>query len=344
MSKLWKCCDAIGEAAVRAGCRFFAGYPITPQSPILEYLSWRLPEVGGVFIQAESELAAINIVLGSAASGVRAMTASSSPGISLMQEGISYMAGCELPAVVVNMNRGGPGLGGIQPNQGDYFQATKGGGHGDYRTPTLAPSTVQEAVDFLFLAFDLADKYRNPVVLLGDSFLAGIMESVEIPEEWAPPFQEKPWALTGCQGRNPQLIKSLYLGPGELTQHNWNLKKKYQVIEEKETRWEEFMLDDARLVVVAFGTAARIVKTAIKWAREKGLKVGLLRPITLYPFPFKILGDLASTGARFLVAELNAGQMLEDVERAVKQEVAFLGSPAAVFYPEEALKKIEEIY
>ncbi len=329
---------------MRAGCRFFAGYPITPQSPILEYLSWRMPEVGGVFIQAESELAAINIVLGAAASGMRAMTASSSPGISLMQEGISYMAGCELPAVIVNMNRGGPGLGGIQPNQGDYFQATKGGGHGDYRTPVLAPSTTQEAVDFLFLAFDIADRYRNPVVMLGDSFLAGIMESVAMPEEWAPPFQDKPWALTGCEGREPRLIKSLYLGPGELTQHNWKLREKYREMEEREVRWEEFMIDGAKLVVVAFGTAARIAKTAIKWARDKGLKVGLLRPITLYPFPLGVLAELESAGAHFLVAELNTGQMLEDVERAVRQKVDFIGRPGAVFYPEEILEKIEEVY
>ncbi len=343
MSELWKCCDAIAEAAVRAGCRFFAGYPITPQSPIMEYLSWRMSEVGGVFIQAESELAAINIVLGAAVSGVRAMTASSSPGISLMQEGISYMAGCELPAVIVNMNRGGPGLAGIQPNQGDYFQATKGGGHGDYRTLVLAPSSTQEAADFVYLAFDLADKYRNPVVVLGDAFLAGIMEGVEMPQEWAPPFQEKPWALTGCQDRDPQLIKSLYLGPGELTEHDWKLWRKYKEMEEKEVRWEEFMLDGAELVVVAYGTAARISKTAIKWARGKGLKVGLLRPITLYPFPEKPLRRVAERGARFLTVELNTGQMVEDVERIVRQEAEFMGRPAAVFFPEEILEKIEEI-
>jgi 2-oxoglutarate ferredoxin oxidoreductase subunit alpha len=344
MGELWKCCDAIAEAAVRAGCRFFSGYPITPQSPILEYLSWRLPEVGGVFIQAESELAAINIVLGAAASGVRAMTASSSPGVSLMQEGISYMAGCELPAVIVNMNRGGPGLGGIQPNQGDYFQSTKGGGHGDYRTPVLAPSSVQESVDFLFTAFDIADRYRNPVVVLGDAFLAGIMESVEMPDEWVPPFHDKPWALTGCQGRDPQLIKSLYLGPGELTEHDWKLRGKYEEIERQEVRWEEFMLEDAQLVVVAYGTAGRIAKTAVKWARDKGLNVGLVRPITLYPFPQVPLEMLYEAGARFLVAELNTGQMLEDVARVVKGETEFIGRPSDVFFPEEILEKIESIY
>jgi len=342
--ELWRCCEAVAEAAVRAGCRLFAGYPITPQSPIMEYLSWRLPEVGGVFIQAESEIASINIVMGAAISGVRAMTASSSPGISLMQEGISYMAGCELPAVIVNMNRGGPGLGGIQPNQGDYFQASRGGGHGDYRTLVLAPSTVQEAVDLTFLAFDLADKYRNPVVILGDALLAGMMEGIEMPDEWASPFSDKPWILTGCEGREPRLIKSLYLGPGELTHHDWELKKKYQEMEKNETRWEENLIDDAQLIVVAYGTAARIAKTSVSWARNEGLKVGLLRPITLYPFPNKALRMLAKNDKRFLVVEMNTGQMVEDVERATQRDVEFVGSPSAPFFPEEIFEKIKKIY
>ncbi len=340
--QLWKGCDAVAEAAIRAGCRFFAGYPITPQSQILEYMSWRMQEVGGVFIQSESELAAINMVMGAAIAGFRSMTASSSPGISLMQEGISYMAGMELPAVIVNVNRGGPGLGGIQPNQGDYFQATRGGGHGDYRTLVLAPSTVQEAVKSVFDAFALADKYRNPVIILMDGIIAQMMESVEIKDEWFSPPPEKPWALTGCEGREPQLIKSLYLGPGELTKHDWKLYEKYQRMKE-EVRWEDYMIDDELdLLIVAYGTAARVAKTAIRWAREAGIKVGMFRPITLFPYPEDALKEAASVAKKILVIEMNTGQMLEDVERILRIVPDFLGKPSDVFYPEEILVKIKE--
>ncbi len=344
-SRLWKCCEAIAEAAVRAGCRFYAGYPITPQSQIPEYLSWRLPEVGGVFIQAESEVASINMLLGAAVSGIRAMTSSSSPGISLMQEGLSYLGGAELPAVVVNMNRGGPGLGGIQPSQGDYFQSVKGGGHGDYRTIVLAPSNAQEAVDMVFLAFELSHKYRNPALILGDALLSQIMEAVDMPEEWVDPFAtERPWALRGCRGRSPRLAKSLFLEMGALTEHNNALAQKYSRMEEEDTRHEEFMLDDAELVLVAYGTAARIAKTAIRWAREQGIPVGMLRPQTLFPFPKAAVSALDAEGRTMLVVEMNTGQMVEDVKALVcRVEVKSLTKPAWYFTPEEILDSIKSL-
>ncbi len=344
-SRLWKCCEAIAEAAVRAGCRFYAGYPITPQSQIPEYLSWRLPEVGGVFIQAESEVSSINMLLGAAVSGIRAMTSSSSPGISLMQEGLSYLGGAELPAVVVNMNRGGPGLGGIQPSQGDYFQSVKGGGHGDYRTIVLAPSNAQEAVDMVFLAFELSHRYRNPALILGDALLSQIMEAVDMPEEWVDPFAtERPWALRGCRGRSPKLAKSLFLEMGALTEHNLSLAEKYRRMEEKETRYEEFMIEDAELVVMAYGTAARIAKTAIRWAREKGIPVGMLRPKTLFPFPKKAVAGLDQEGRTMLVVEMNTGQMVEDVHSVVRNaNVESLTKPAWYFTPEEILEEIETL-
>ncbi len=341
--RLWKGCDAIAEAAIQAGCRFFAGYPITPQSQILEYMSWRMFEVDGVFIQSESELAAINMVMGAAIAGVRAMTASSSPGISLMQEGISYMAGMELPAVIVNVNRGGPGLGGIQPNQGDYFQSTRGGGHGDYRTLVLAPSTVQEAVDCVFRAFNLADKYRNPVLIQIDGIIAQMMESVSISSHLYQPPPEKPWALTGCQGREPQLVKSLYLGPGELTEHDWKLWRKYRDMEQ-EADWEEYMADgDLELLVVAFGTAARVSKAVVKGLRREGRRVGLFRPVTLFPYPAEPLKRLAQRAERLVVVEMNTGQMLEDVERFTRRDVAFVGKPSDVFYPEELYLELKRL-
>ncbi len=341
--RLWKGCDAIAEAAIQAGCRFFAGYPITPQSQILEYMSWRMFEVDGVFIQSESELAAINMVMGAAMAGFRAMTASSSPGISLMQEGISYMAGMELPAVIVNVNRGGPGLGGIQPNQGDYFQSTRGGGHGDYRTLVLAPHTVQEAVDCVFGAFNLADKYRNPVVIQIDGIIAQMMESVSISTHLYQYPPEKPWALTGCQGREPQLIKSLYLGPGELTKHDWKLFRKYKEME-KEVRWECYYTDgELELLIVAFGTAARVSKSAIQWLRQEGINVGLFRPVTLFPYPKDALRKVAEGAKRVLVVEMNTGQMLEDVERFLRRDVLFLGKPSDVFYPEEIYQEVKRI-
>lgn len=333
--RLWKGCDAIAEAAIQAGCRFFAGYPITPQSQILEYMSWRMPQVGGVFIQSESELAAINIVMGASIAGVRAMTASSSPGISLMQEGISYLAGMELPAVIVNVNRGGPGLGGIQPNQGDYFQAVKGGGHGDYRTFVYAPHTVQESVVVIFEAFRVADEYRNPVIVLIDGIIAQMMESVEINSAWYTPPPPKPWALTGCEGRKAQLIKSLYLGPGELTAHDWKLYNKYESMK-REVKWEEYMIDEELdILIVAFGTSARVAKSVVKAMREENIKIGLFRPLTLFPYPEEPLMKIAERAKEIVVVEMNTGQMVEDVVRIVKRDVKFLGKPSDVFYPEE---------
>jgi 2-oxoglutarate ferredoxin oxidoreductase subunit alpha len=305
--------EAIAEAAIRAGCDAYFGYPITPQTELLEYMSRRMPELGRAFVQGESEIASVNMVLGAVATGKRAMTSSSSPGISLKQEGISYLAGNELPAVIVNIMRGGPGLGNVQPSQADYFQATKGGGHGDYFPIVLAPSTVQEAIDFTILAFDLADKYRNPAMILGDGSIGQIMEPVELPEvEPHPP--EKPWALTGCKGREKHVIRSLYLLAGPLEARNLILQKKYREIEAHEQRHAEFLLDKAQIVIVAYGTAGRVAQTAITKAREQGIPVGLFRPVTLYPFPKDALSALVDQAKVILVLEMSAGQMREDVE------------------------------
>lgn len=334
--------EAVAEAAIQAGCRFYAGYPITPQNEIPEYMSWRMPDVGGTFIQAESEIAAINMVFGASACGARAMTSSSSPGISLKQEGISYLCGAELPAVIVNMQRGGPGLGNISASQADYFQAVKGGGHGDYRMIVFAPYNLQELWDMTMLSFDKADEYRTPVMVLGDGILAQMMEPlVQTPYE-KPGLPEKTWALTGCKGRQPNVIKSLYMGDGELEARNKILQDKYAKIKECEVRFEEIMTDDAELVVVAYGIAARISYAAINKLRADGKKVGLFRPKTLFPFPADKLNSLAGS-RRFMVVELNAGQMVEDVKLAVngKSEVHFYGRPGgAVITPEELYEKI----
>lgn len=306
--------EALAEAAVRAGCRYFFGYPITPQNEIPEYLSWRLPQVGGVFIQAESEVAAINMVYGAASVGARVMTSSSSPGISLKQEGISYLTGSELPCVIVNMQRGGPGLGGIQPGQSDYFQAVKGGGHGDYHLLVLAPATIQEVMDLMGKAFDLADKYRNPVMLLGDGILGQMMEVVELPEE--EPLGQlplKPWALTGAKGRPPQVIHSLYLDPEKLEQHNLRLKAKYDIMKEHETMAENYLTEDAEIILVGYGSAARIAKAAVEQARKLGIKAGLFRPITLYPFPSREIRAACAGATQVLTVELSLGQLVEDV-------------------------------
>lgn len=320
--KLLKGCEAIGEAAVKAGCRLFFGYPITPQNEIPEYMSGRLPQVGGTFVQAESEVAASNMLYGAAGAGCRVMTSSSSPGISLMMEGVSYMAGAELPVVIVNIMRGGPGLGGILPSQSDYFQAVKGGGHGDYRCLVLAPSTVQEAADLMIDAFDLADKYRNPVMMLGDGLIGQMMEPVEFKSEIAPEsLPQKPWATFGCKGRKPNIINSLYLVGEELEKHNWDLYRKYQEMG-KEVRHETYNLDgDCDVLIVAYGTVARIARTAIDALKDKGLKVGLFRPITLYPYPEKALVEAASKAKKVLVAELSCGQMVEDVRAFVGHQV-----------------------
>ncbi len=340
--------EALAEAAVRAGCRRYFGYPITPQNEIPEYLSRRMPEVGGTFLQAESEIAAINMVYGAAAVGERAMTSSSSPGISLMQEALSFMAASELPAVVVNMQRGGPGLGNIAPSQADYFQAVKGGGHGDYKLLVYAPSNVQEIVDLTVTAFEKADEYRNPVMILGDGILGQMMEPVELPDI-RPVQLDKPWALTGAKGRPGKVIRSLFMLPGEegkLEQQNYTLKAKYDRMAEREVLHEAVMTDDAELVLVAFGTAARIAKTALGLARAEGIKAGLIRPITLFPFPEKIIAQTAGRAERFLVVEMNLGQMVEDVRLAVngKAEVSFYGRPGgAVLSVEDILGAIRNV-
>jgi len=337
--------EAIAMGAIDAGCRFYFGYPITPQNEIPEYLAKHLPEAGGVFIQAESEIASINMLLGAAATGARALTSSSSPGISLKQEGISYMAASEIPGVIVNMSRSGPGLGGISPSQGDYFQATRGGGHGDYRVLVLAPDSVQENYDLTIKAFELADKYRNPAMILGDSMLGQIKEPVVLRKRKIT-IKKKDWILTGAQGRPPRLLKSLYLGEGELTEHNWKLHKKYERMK-KEVMYEALQMEDALLAVVAFGSMARIIKTSITMAREKGMRVGLIRPITLYPFPQDYLGDLALKVRHFLVMELNTGQMLEDVKLAVLKnaDVHFYGRPpGSIPSPADLFEEIRKIY
>lgn len=305
--------EALAEAAIRAGCRYFFGYPITPQNEIPQYLAKRLPEVGGVFLQAESEIAAINMVYGAAGSGARVMTSSSSPGISLKQEGITYIAGAELPCVIVNMQRGGPGLGSIQPGQADYFQAVKGGGHGDYKLLVLAPATIQEMVDLMGKAFDLADEYRNPVMILGDGILGQMMEGVEFPaEESSGTLVEKSWATSGAKGRKPNVINSLFLDPIELEKHNHHLQRKYDRMA-KEVLWENYQTDDAELVLVGYGSSARIAKAAVDQARAQGIKAGLFRPITLFPFPKEALQEACKQANHVLTVEMSMGQLVEDV-------------------------------
>jgi 2-oxoglutarate ferredoxin oxidoreductase subunit alpha len=339
--------EAIAMAAIDSGCLLYFGYPITPQNDIPEYLSKHLPPLGGEFIQAESEIASINLLLGASATGARAMTSSSSPGISLMQEGISYMAGSELPAVIINISRSGPGLGGISPSQGDYFQATRGGGHGDYRMIVLAPSTVQEMYDLTCLAFDLADKYRNPAMILGDALIGQMKEPLvrSKPKPMALPVKD--WALTGAQGRKPNRLKSLYLQDGELSEHNWKLYQKYEQMKKEEVRFEAFLVEDAQLVVAAFGSMARVSKTSVELAREEGMKVGLFRPITLFPFPGEALNNPPNQVRRFLTIELNTGQMVEDVRLSVGRDtqVYFYGRPpGSLPSPEEVLEEIKKYY
>ncbi len=326
MKILMKGNEAIGEAAVLAGCRYFFGYPITPQTELLEYLSRRLPEAGGVFLQAESEIAAINMVYGAAGAGARVMTSSSGPGLSLKQEGISFLAAAELPCVIVNVMRGGPGLGGIQPSQADYFQATRGGGHGDYRLPVLAPACVQEMVDLTVRAFTLADQYRTPVMILADGLLGQMMEPVELPAAPVNELPAKPWATTGCKGRQKNIINTLYLNPEELEAVNQRLQEKFAAITKKEARAEEYLVENADIIVVAFGIVARIAKEAVKVAHAQGIRAGLVRPVTLWPFPEKILAAAAARAKAVLTVEMNAGQMIEDVRLAVGNErVHFYG-------------------
>jgi len=338
--------EALAEGAIMAGCRCYFGYPITPQNEIPEYMSRRMPEVGGVFVQSESEVAAVNMVFGASACGKRAMTSSSSPGISLKQEGISYLAGAQLPAVIVNVQRGGPGLGNISASQADYFQATKGGGHGDYHMLVYAPSTVQEAFDLSVKSFEKADEYRTPVMILADGVLGQMMEPVRVKKRRVREF-EKPWALTGCKGRAPNVVKSLFMGEGELEARNFALKKKYDKMRRKETMFDEYMVDDARLVVSAFGTAARIARSAVRAARAEGMKVGLIRPVTLFPFPDAPFIGAAKRAKKFLVIEMNLGQMVEDVRLAVegRRKVEFYGRPGGgVPTPGELLKVMTKAY
>jgi len=335
--------DAVALGAIRAGCRFYAGYPITPQNEIPAFMAKHMPEAGGTFIQAESELAAINMVFGAAAAGVRAMTSSSSPGISLKQEGISYIAGAELPAVIINMMRAGPGLGNIWPSQADYFQAVKGGGHGDYHLIVLAPSFVQEAYELTHLAFDLADKYRNPVMLLGDGLVGQITEGVNLDIGYSAAKKDKKWALTGAKNRKPNIIRSLYMDQDVLEAHNLALQKKYRDISEKEVRFEEYMAKDADILIVSYGSMARIAKEAIGILRENGIKAGLFRPISLWPFPYQELAIASEKARRILVVEMSYGQMVEDVRLAIngKKEIEFLGRSGGGIPEEEDI--IEEV-
>ena len=329
--ELWKGNEAVAEAAIRAGCRYFFGYPITPQNEIPEYFSKHLPLHGGCFLQAESEIAAINMVYGAAGSGARVMTSSSSPGISLKQEGITYIACAELPAVIVNMMRGGPGLGNIAPSQADYYQATRGGGNGDYRTVVLAPSTIQEAADFTQEAFDIADEYRIPVVVLADGMIGQMMEAIE----WRTPkpraLPNKDWATDGTKGRRPHnVVNSLYIEAADCTLQNQKLQAKYASITEREIRFEEYMTDDAEVVFVAYGTTARIARAAVLSLRREGIRAGLFRPITLWPFPEGALNNCAARESvkAVITVEMSAGQMIDDVKIALNgiKPVYFVGS------------------
>ncbi|RKY28985.1 MAG: 3-methyl-2-oxobutanoate dehydrogenase subunit beta [Planctomycetota bacterium] len=339
--------DAMAEAAIQAGCRYYFGYPITPQNEFTAYMARRMPQVGGVFIQSESEIAAINMVMGAAAAGGRAMTSSSSPGISLKQEGISYIAGDQLPAVILNVMRGGPGLGNIAPAQGDYFQATRGGGHGDYRCIVLAPSTVQEGTELIQDAFDLADKYRNPVLILSDGRMGQMMEPVEFKPRPKAEMPPKDYILTGKKGRERRIIRSLYLKEPELEAWNKIIQEKLMKIEENEVRYETRMVEDADLVLIGYGTCARNSKEAMRTLREKGRKVGVFRPITLWPFPYTALSEVVKKARAALVVEMSAGQMVEDVYLAVKdtRPIFFYGRmggqvPSAT----EIVQKAEKIF
>jgi 2-oxoglutarate ferredoxin oxidoreductase subunit alpha len=323
---------ALAEAAVLSGCTCYFGYPITPQNELTEYMAKRMVEAGGVFIQSESEIAAINMVLGASVAGARAMTSSSGPGISLKQEGISYLVADELPAVIVNIVRGGPGMGNISPAQSDYFQSTRGGGHGDYRTIVLAPGSVQELTEVVPLAFDLADKYRNPVMILGDGMLGQMMEPVDFDNLKRPPDYEKDYILTGAKDRPARKIHSLIFDAKLQEEHNWKLFRKFQRMEQNEVRYETYLTDDAEMIVVAYGIGARVVKGAIKRLREENLKVGMIRPITLWPFPAKAIQDMAKTVRDFFVFEMSSGQMVEDVRLSLegKANVHFYGRPGGV--------------
>jgi len=345
MSKvLMKGNEAIGAAAIKAGCKYFFGYPITPQNELPEFMARELPKIGGVFLQAESEVAAINMVYGAAGAGARVMTSSSSPGIALKQEGISYIAGAELPCVIVNIVRGGPGLGGIQPAQSDYYQSTRGGGNGDYRTPVFAPATIQETVDLVVEAFDVADYYRTPVMVIGDGMIGQMMEPIEFNEPKKRELPKQDWATTGTKGeREPNIINSLFIDPQELEDHVIKLEKKYAQIKENEVKYEEYNLEDADVVVTAYGTTSRIVKNAIAKCEKEGLKVGMIRPITLWPFPDKAFEKISDKTKGVLTVEMSSGQMIDDVKIALngRKPVYFYGRTGGMVPTPDAI--VEEI-
>ena len=337
--------EAIAEAAIRAGCRHYFGYPITPQTEIAAYMAKKMPKIGGVFLQAESEIASINMVYGAAAAGVRVMTSSSSPGISLKAEGLSYIAGSDVPCLVVNVQRGGPGLGGIQPSQSDYFQATKGGGHGDYRMIVLAPASVQEMASLTIKGFNLADKYLMTSMILADGTIGQMMEPISFEDAEIETY-EKPWALTGTKGeRKHNVVNSLYLKPDELEKKNFERFERYKQIEETEAMWEEYMMEDAEICVVAFGIASRVAKNAIVAARKEGIKVGLIRPITLWPFPKAPIAAAADKVKGFISVELSMGQMIEDVKLSsqCKKPVALCNRVGGMIpSPDEVLESIRK--
>lgn len=340
--------EAMAEAAIMAGCHHYFGYPITPQTEVAAYMSKRLPKIdGGVFLQAESEIAAINMVIGVSSTGKRVMTSSSSPGISLKSEGLSYLAGCDLPALVVNVQRGGPGLGGIQPSQSDYFHATRGAGHGDFHMIVLAPDSIQEMVNLTFKGFDLADKYRMTTMLLADGTMGQMMEPVSLDIGEVQKY-DKPWALTGTKGeRKPNIVNSLFLKPDELEKENFARYERYALIEKNEVMYEEYKMDDAEICIVAFGVAARVSQNAIDEARKKGIKVGMIRPITLWPFPKDVLKKAAEKVHTFVSVELNMGQMIEDVELAIRcSRPVLLCNRAGGMIPttQDVLAKIDEAY
>lgn len=340
--------EAIAEAAIRNGCMHFFGYPITPQTEVSAYMSKVMPKIGGTFLQAESEIAAINMVLGAASCGIRAMTSSSSPGISLKSEGISYIAGSDIPCVILNVMRGGPGLGGIQPSQADYWQATKALGHGDFQLLAFAPSTVQEIVDLMGVAFDLADKYRMPALILADGMLGQMMEPVEFPEnQGSSTAANKPYATTGTnEKRKPNIVNSLYLKPDELEKNIVERYERYDVVKANEVRVEEYLTDDADIITVAYGATARVVRSAVNQAREEGIKVGMIRPITVWPFPEKAIAEAAKKVDNMLVVEMSMGQMVEDVRLYANGQcdVSFFGRTGGIVpSPAEVLAEIKKI-
>ena len=339
--------EAVGAAAIRAGCRYFFGYPITPQNEIPEYMAREMPKVGGLFLQAESEVAAINMIYGAAGSGGRVMTSSSGPGIALKQEGISYLAGAELPCVIVNMMRSGPGLGGILPSQADYFQATRGGGHGDYNLPVYAPASIQEAMDLVQEAFDVADLYRIPVIILGDGMTGQMMESVVFREIPKRTLEEKTWITTGTEEkRAPNLINSLYIAADDLERRLKKESKRWEVIKEKECRWETIGLEDAEVTAVAYGTTSRVLRNAIKMCAAEGIKLGLIRPITVWPFPYQAFDQVNPKTKALLAVEMSMGQMVDDVKIASngRWPVEFYGrSGGAIPQPSEVLEKVKKI-